>query len=67
MTKAKARIRAKARAGQKTQKQADNIKAEDQQNKLGHFDPGHGSHKGPGMSANTRGTTSARQGSARSK
>lgn len=67
MTKAKARLRAKAKAGQKAKTHTDNINAIEQENQAGHFAPGQSSHKGPGMHANPRAATSARQGSARSK
>jgi ribosome assembly protein YihI (activator of Der GTPase) len=51
MTKARARERAKAKAGKKAKKRAAGGEQTDQNLKTGHFDPGAGSIKSPTMQA----------------
>lgn len=67
MTKARARERAKARAGKKTKKHDANADHLGQNIRPGQFDPGDSSIKGPGMSANAKNFGGARRGAARSK
>jgi hypothetical protein len=67
MTKAKARQRAKAKAGQKAVKRDANAERPGQQIPSGKFDPGASSIKSPGMNANTKNFAGARRGAARSK
>ncbi len=67
MTKAKARERAKAKAIEKARKRLANADQPDEVVRPGHFDPGTGSIKGPGMNANTKNFGAARRGAARSK
>jgi len=67
MTKAKARQRAKAKAGQKAKKREANADQPEQAPRLGQFDPGPGSIKGPGGNANTKSFGGARRGAARSR
>jgi len=68
MTKARARQRAKAKAGQIVKKKQD-AKAgpPDQAAKRGQFDPGAGVIKGPQSNANTKTFGGARRGAARSR
>ncbi len=67
MTKAKARLRAKARAARKAVKREAGAGQPGQKIKPGQFDPGPGSIKGPRMNPNTRGFAAAKRGSARSR
>jgi hypothetical protein len=67
MTKARARERAKAKAGQKVRKRLANADRTDQNIRPGQFDPGTNSIKGPAMNASTRNFGAARRGAARSK
>ncbi len=67
MTKAKARQRAKAKAGQKAKKREAAADPTAQQIQRGHFDPGAGSIKSPRMNVNTKNFGGARRGAARSK
>ena len=67
MTKAKARERAKAKAGQKAKKREANPGGPEQKVRQGQFDPGAGSIKGPRVNANPKGGAGARRGSARSR
>tara|TARA_R110000787_G_scaffold3947_12_gene15397 strand:- start:230 stop:433 length:204 start_codon:yes stop_codon:yes gene_type:complete len=67
MTKARARERAKARAGQKTKKRAAAADQTDQNIPRGQFDPGTSSIKGPTANAGARNFGGARRGAARSK
>lgn len=61
MTKARARQRAKAKAGQKTKKHAAEA------DRPGKFDPGSGSIKRPAAAASTRNFAESRSGSARGR
>ena len=66
MTKAKARLRAKAKAAQKTEKRA----ATDHpggKTHPGQFDPGTSTIKSPRMNANPRKAAGAKSGAARSR
>jgi len=65
MTKARARERAKAKAGQKAKKREAHADQAGQKNQPGKFDPGAGSIKG--ASANTKNVGGARRGAARSR
>jgi len=67
MTKAKARQRAKAKAGQKARKRGANVGLSGQQIPLGKFDPGAGSIKSPKMNTNAKNFAGARRRAARSK
>ncbi len=67
MTKAKARQRAKAKAGQKVRKREANADRPGQKIQTGHFDPGASSIKGPRVNANTRNFAVAKRGAARSR
>ena len=67
MTKAKARLRAKAKAAQKTNKREANADPRDQKIRPGQFDPGAGSIKSPGMNTSNKNFAVARRGSARSR
>ena len=67
MTKAKARQRAKARAGQKARKREANADRPGQKIQSGQFDPGASSIKGPRVNANTRNFAVAKRGAARSR
>ncbi len=67
MTKAKARKRAKARAGQKAKKREAQAGQPGQQTKPGHFDPGSGSIKGPKVNASSKSFAEMRRGAARSR
>jgi|TARA_B110000263_G_C14837026_1_gene297987 hypothetical protein len=66
MTKARARERAKAKAksGQKAKKQDETTEHPGQKNRPGQFDPGSGTIKSPGASANTQNFAEARRGGA---
>ena len=67
MTKAKARQRAKARAGQKAKKRQVNAGQPEQKIRPGQFDPGPGSIKSPRGGTDTRNFAVARRGAARSR
>jgi len=67
MTKAKARQRAKTKAGQKARKPLAGADRPGQQARPGQFDPGSRSIKGPGVNANAKNFGGARRGAARSK
>lgn len=67
MTKARARERAKAKAGQKIRKRLANADQTDKNTRAGQFDPGPNSIKGPAMNANIRNFAGMRRGAARSK
>ena len=67
MTKAKARLRAKANAARKAKKRKDNADQTEQKSPPGQFDPGNSSIKSPFMKANTKNFGGARRGSARSR
>ncbi|NQV47776.1 MAG: hypothetical protein HQ504_08340 [Rhodospirillaceae bacterium] len=67
MTKARARERAKAKAGQKAKKRDVTADRSGQEIRPGQFDPGANSIKGPGISANTKNVGAVRRGAARSK
>jgi hypothetical protein len=67
MTKAKARLRAKAKATQKIKKREANAERPGSQIQRGRFDPGSNSIKGPNMAVGTRNFGAARRGAARSK
>jgi hypothetical protein len=67
MTKAKARLRAKANAARKAKKRKENADQPEQKIRPGKFDPGSGSIKSPRMNANTKNFGAAKRGSARSR
>lgn len=67
MTKAKARKRAKAKAGQKAEKREASAGQPDQTIRPGQFDPGPNSISSPMPKANTRNLAGARRGAARSR
>ena len=67
MTKAKARLRAKAKATQKVRKRQANAGQASQQIQPGRFDPGASSIKGPRMNANTKNLAGAKRGATRSR
>jgi len=67
MTKAKARLRAKANAAKKAKKRKANADQPDQKVQPGQFDPGSGSIKSPGANPNSKNTGGARRGAARSR
>jgi hypothetical protein len=67
MTKAKARQRAKAKAGQKAKKREATADRPGQKIQPGQFDPGASSIKGPRVNANTRKFALAKRGAARSR
>jgi hypothetical protein len=67
MTKAKARQRAKAKAGQKARKREAAADHPGQKIRPGQFDPGAGSQKSPRMNANTKNFGGAKRGAARSR
>ena len=66
MTKAKARERAKAKAGQKARKRDANA-GQPGQTRPGQFDPGPGSIKSPRYNTDTTHAASGKRGSARSR
>ncbi len=66
MTKAKARLRAKANAARKIKKRKAHADQPDQPIHPGQFDPGTGSIKGPRVNANAKSFGGARRGAARS-
>ena len=67
MTKARARQRAKAKAGQKARKREATADRPEQKIRPGQYDPGAGSIKGPRMNANTKNFAGAKRGAARSR
>ena len=67
MTKAKARQRAKAKAGQKAKKREVNAGRLGQKTRPGQFDPGPGSIKSPRVSANAKTFAEAGRRAARSR
>jgi hypothetical protein len=67
MTKARARERAKAKAGQKAKKHESAAAHPGEEIKRGQFDPGSGSIKTPGMKANTKSFSATGRGAARSR
>ena len=67
MTKAKARLRAKAKAAQKTKKRKANSNQPGPKIRLGQFDPGPGSIKGPSTNLNVKNFARAKRGAARSR
>ena len=67
MTKAKARQRAKARAGQKAKKREVHARRPGQNIKPGQFDPGSGSIKSPKANAGTKSFAVVKRGAARSR
>lgn len=67
MTKAKARERAKAKAGQKAKKREAGTDQPAQKIKPGQFDPGPGSITSPGANAKAKIFSGARRGGARSR
>jgi len=67
MTKARARQRAKAKAGQKAAKREANASEPGQTIQPGQFDPGSNSISSPMAKANTRNLAGARRGAARSR
>jgi hypothetical protein len=66
MTKAKARERAKAKAGQKIAKRKANAEQPEKNAIPGRFDAGSHSIKGPGTNANIKNFGAAKRGSGRS-
>ena len=67
MTKARARERAKAKAGQKAKKREANPDQPGQKIHPGQFDPGAGSITSPSKYANAKNVGGARRGAARSR
>jgi hypothetical protein len=67
MTKAKARERAKAKAGQKVQKREANADQPEQKNPSEQFDTSGGSIKSPFVNANTKSFAATRRGTPRSR
>ena len=67
MTKARARERAKAKAGQKAKKRESSAAHQGDEIKRGQFDPGSGSIKTPGAKANTKSFAASGRGAARSR
>lgn len=67
MTKAKARERAKAKAGKKAKKRAAGADRSGPEIPPGRFDLGTGSIKSPRANANTKNVGGARRGAARSR
>lgn len=67
MTKAKARQRAKAKAGQKARKREAGDDRPGQKIRPGQFDPGPGSIKSARANANPKHFAGAKRGAARSK
>lgn len=67
MTKARARQRAKAKAGQKAKKRQANADKPGENIRSGQFDPGPGSIKGPSNNATTKSFAGARRGASRSR
>jgi len=67
MTKARARERAKAKAGQKVKKREANADRTDQTIRKGQFDPGASTINKPGANTGAKVFGGARRGAARSK
>ncbi|MCH8038176.1 MAG: hypothetical protein IIC53_13805 [Proteobacteria bacterium] len=67
MTKAKARLRAKAKAGQKVRKREAAAERSGQKIRPGQFDPGPNSIKSPRANANAKNFAVAKRGAARSR
>jgi hypothetical protein len=67
MTKAKARQRAKAKAGQKSRKPDAGGAGPGEKARPGQFNPGTGSIKSPRASVNTRNFAETKRGAARSR
>ncbi len=67
MTKAKARQRAKAKAGQKAKKREAIADRPGQKIQPGQFDPGASSIKSPRVNANAKTFAGAKRGAARSR
>ena len=67
MTKAKARLRAKAKAAQKAGKRAATANHPEKKTHPGQFDPGTGTIKRPQMNANPHNATATKCGAARSR
>jgi hypothetical protein len=67
MTKARARERAKAKAGQKVKKRETNAGQTDQPTRPGQFDPGVNAMKKGGENTGAKSFGGARRGAARSK
>jgi hypothetical protein len=67
MTKARARIRAKAKAAQKAEKRAATASNPEKKTHPGQFDPGTSSIKRPQMNANPHNSAGAKWGAARSR
>ena len=67
MTKAKARQRAKAKAGQRAEKRQANASRPGEKTRSGQFDPGPNSIKSPTARNNTKTFAEARKGAARSR
>ena len=67
MTKAKARLRAKAKAAQKIRKRETSANQPGPKIRRGQFDPGPGLIKGPSRNANVKNFAAAKRGAARSR
>ena len=67
MTKAKARLRAKAKAGQKAKKRAANADQPGPKAPPGQFDPGPGSITSPKGNTNPKNFSKQKSGAARSR
>lgn len=67
MTKAKARLRAKANTARKAKKRQADTDHAGQQTHPGRFDPGASSIKGPLMNANTKSLAGTKRGATRSR
>ncbi len=67
MTKARARERAKAKAGLKAKKHESGASHPGDEIKRGQFDPGSGSIKTPGAKATTKNFAASGRGAARSR
>ncbi len=67
MTKAKARLRAKARATRKAGKRETDTGRSGQKIRPGRFDPGTGSIKSPNINVNVKNLAGSKRGSARSR
>ena len=67
MTKAKARLRAKANAAKKAKKRAVKAGQPGEKIRPGQFDPGPGSISSPAASVNIKNLAGAKRGSARSR
>ncbi len=67
MTKARARQRAKAKAGQKARKREANADRPGQKIQPGRFDPGPSSIKSPRVNANAKNFARTKRGAARSR